>query len=164
MIESPSRGRHEFESAKPGCDFSGGAQRSVLHVNDPKKTGARSAQDRSAAKIHQYCRRSLLEVIAGQVYGPELFIYVDCPEPEAKLGTLLEYLFLQKENPERKEKLNRASGKVQQVLYGTVLYICTGCIDFNNLNDPNPETENIVISESFQSLKNFTMKSFPTVL
>jgi hypothetical protein len=54
-----------------------------------------------------------------------LFIYVDCPEPAAKLGTLLEYLFLLKENPEGKEKRNMASGKVQQVLYGTVLYTCT---------------------------------------
>jgi hypothetical protein len=34
------------------------------------------------------------------------------------------------------------------VLYSsTVLYICTGCNDFNNLNDPNPETKNMVIAE-----------------
>jgi hypothetical protein len=51
-MESPSCGRHESDSAKRGCDFFGGAQRSFLHVNDPKKTGARSAQDRNAANIH----------------------------------------------------------------------------------------------------------------
>jgi hypothetical protein len=97
-----------------------------------------------------------LEVIAGQVYGPELFIYVDCPEPAAKLGTLLEYLCLQKENPERKEKRNRAV--VRYSKYCTVLYryiiqaptILTIPIRKRKIY--------VVISESFQSLYNFPTK------
>jgi hypothetical protein len=145
MIENPSCGRHEFESGKRCCDFSGGAQRSVLHVNDPKKTGARSA-----AKIHLYY--TVEEAYGNSRSSIRARIVYICRLSWASSKV--------KDTPgipfpiERKEKRNRA------VLYGIVLYICTGCNDFNNLNDPNPEKENIrvVISESFQSLKNFPTK------